>query len=507
MRIALRSSIVFLLCMRAAVAETFIVSGPADDGSPGTLRWAIERNNAMPGGHRIEIRGGGDGGAPLLIRLERVLPAIKGPVVIAGVGRIDERTEPGIEGRLPARLPAILDGSRFVDTRTTRSCPSEDGKGDGPNVRSLQKPALAVVDSGGVEITGLEIRNFCIGVMLLRSRDNFIHRNIIHDMVGAAGILVTGDAGDATGSITEGRSVDNVIERNVIYDTADGAECTRGSSRMIFRHNLFYQSSPDTVSPRSQGVECANAGNDDIQFIGNVFRGFSDGLQLNRATNVLVERNIIVGSTYGITSSGHAIIIDNTITGNRMGIGPTDAARVTISRNRIHDNGKPILALKTSAGGTTDPASKAVLGIDVGTNGTTANDLARDCKDMMPDCDAIQNHPDLSEASSEWTSGGQIVLRGSLFSRPDSPYVVEFFANRKANAAGFAEGEVFVGLLQVTTDSTGVASFALPVALTDPLGDGLERAIFTATATSASGKTSEFSPGLLLVREPPPARR
>src|SRR6185436_19627464 len=175
---------------------------------------------------------------------------------IAGTGNSEERADTGVSGRLLKVAPAVIDGSAIVDMSTTASCPSEDGKGNGPNVRSFQKPALAVVDSGGVEITGLEIRNFCIGVMLLRSRDNHIRHNIIHDMVGAAGILITGDLGDAAGGITEGRSIDNLIEQNVIYDTGDGAECTRGSSRLTFRNNLFYQSSPNTVSPRSQGVEC-----------------------------------------------------------------------------------------------------------------------------------------------------------------------------------------------------------------------------------------------------------
>jgi 3-dehydroshikimate dehydratase len=257
-----------------AGAETFRVTSAADDGSAGTLRWAIERSNAAPHSerHRIEIVADASG-KPLAIKLAGLLPPLKGPVVLAGVGKSDERSEPGISGRLPASAPAILDGSTLVDMATTASCPSEDGKGHGPNVRSFQKPALAVIDSGGVEVSGLEIRNFCIGILLLRSRDNHIHHNIIHDMVGAAGILITGDAGDAGGGVTEGRSVDNLVEYNVIYDTGDGAECTRGSSRLTFRHNLFYQSSPNTVSPRSQGVECANTGNDDIRFIGNVFRG------------------------------------------------------------------------------------------------------------------------------------------------------------------------------------------------------------------------------------------
>jgi len=486
-----------LFCAHTALAETFRVTSAADDATPGTLRWALERNNARPPRsaaiNRIEIQG------PLLVKLARVLPPIHGPVVIAGVGPAEERTEPGIRGSLPKTAAAIIDGSAMVDMSTTASCPAEDGKGDGPNVRSLQKPILAVVDSGGVEITGLEIRNACIGVMLLRSRDNRIHHNIIHDMVGAAGVLITGDAGDAAGSATAGRSIDNLVESNVIYDTGDGAECTRGSSRLTFRGNLFYQSSPDTVSPRSQGVECANTGNDDIRFIGNVFRGYSDGLQLNRATRVLVEGNTITDSTYGITASGTAIIRGNTIRGNRMGIGPAATAHVTITQNRIFDNGKPILALRTSAGGTTDPASPALLGIDVGVDGVTPNDNGDKCADKLPDCDTVQNYPVLS-ADSSWSADGKITLRGELSSRPNVPYTLEFFASEKPNAAGHAEGQFYMGTEMVTTDATGRAAFAFRPRTGDPLGDHGSRAVFTATATSTEGRTSEFSKGLPLSR-------
>ena len=380
---------------------------------------------------------------------------------------------------------------------TTASCPAETGSGSGPNVRSLQKPGLAVIDSGGVDISGLEIRNFCIGIMLLRSRDNHIHRNVIHDMVGAAGIMVTGDAGDAAGSITTGLSTNNVIEYNVVYDTGDGGECTRGSTNLTYRHNLFFQSSPNTVSPRSQGVECAGAGNDNIRFIGNVFSGYSDGLQLNQATNVLVEGNTITDSTYGITSSGTALIRDNTISGNRMGIGPTNTARVTITRNRIYDNGKPILSLSTSAGGTTNPASPALLGIDVGVNGVTPNDLGASCADGFPDCNTIQNFPVLA-SSSTWSAAG-LALRGTLASRPNATFTIDFYANHALNDAGFAEGEKYLGSLTVMTDGTGNAAFQFASG-NDPLGDGSTSAIFTATATNSSGATSEFSAGLPLAR-------
>ncbi|WP_394840427.1 right-handed parallel beta-helix repeat-containing protein [Pendulispora rubella] len=120
-----------------------------------------------------------------------------------------------------------MDGAHIVDGTTTASCPAENHAGSGPNVRSLQKPGLAVVDSGHVTVSGLEIRHFCMGVMLLRSHDNHIHHNVIHDMVGAAGIMITGDDGTAAGGSTKGLSTNNVIERNVIHDTGDGGEHAR----------------------------------------------------------------------------------------------------------------------------------------------------------------------------------------------------------------------------------------------------------------------------------------
>ena len=141
-----------------------------------------------------------------------------------------------------------------------------------------------------------------------------------------------------------------------------------------------------------------------------------------------------------------------------MGIGPSTAARATITRNAIYANGQPILSLSTSAGGTTDPASPALLGIDVGVNGPSANDTGASCGDALPDCDAVQNGPVLGNSS--WSGDGRLVLNGTFAARPNTVYRLEFFANHNRNAAGFAEGEVFVGELNVVTDAAGNAAFS-----------------------------------------------
>src|SRR5260221_6851328 len=65
-----------------AAPEVLRVTRTADDGGEGSLRWAIERNNAAPGRLRIELDPAGQ--APHVIQLASALPAIKGPVVIQG---------------------------------------------------------------------------------------------------------------------------------------------------------------------------------------------------------------------------------------------------------------------------------------------------------------------------------------------------------------------------------------------------------------------------------------
>src|SRR6516164_5496603 len=66
----------------AAIALWALATRTADDGGEGSLRWAIERNNAAPGRLRIEVDPAGQ--APYVIKLASPLPAIKGPVTIEG---------------------------------------------------------------------------------------------------------------------------------------------------------------------------------------------------------------------------------------------------------------------------------------------------------------------------------------------------------------------------------------------------------------------------------------
>jgi hypothetical protein len=175
--------------------------------------------------------------------------------------------------------------------------------------------------------------------------------------------------------------------------------------------------------------------------------------------------------------------------------------------NTVRDNGGTGVSITRDTSQNNAISANAIfdnggLGIDLAPTGVNANDLASDCADGLPDCDAgpngRQNFPVL-DASSSWSSTG-VVLNGSLASRPDQTYTLEFFASRAADPSGHGEGEVFIGSASVTTDASGNADFSASLAAADPFGDGTATGYFTATATDPAGATSEFSLALQLPR-------
>jgi len=486
----------------SAQAATFMVNKNADDGSANTLRWAIQQSNAAGGSNTILVE---PSGSAWVIMLNSPLPPIQGPAVIRGLGVRDiDYTLPlstEVQVPQPVRVPAeygrpsvVLDGSNFINTTTYASCPASPPatSGAGPNVRSLLYPAFQVVDSGNVDISGFEIRNICIGVMLLRSHDNHVHHNRIHDTLGAAAVLVTGDDGIAGGATT-GLSARNTVEYNVIYDTGDGFECTRGTTNSVYQYNIMYETR-NSVAPYSQGIECAGGGAGGISVLYNHIMGYSDGLQPNGVSGYVARGNIIEGTTYGIDPiSGTDIHIQqNVIRGNRLGIGVSNTSVETITQNRIYNNGQPLVSLTTSAGGTSNPSSPALLGIDWGPNGVTPNLPAGPCT-----ATSTQNFPVLATTTSTWVNG-ELALDGSLPACANSYYVVELFANHSLNPAGFAEGEIYLGSIGVATDASGNASFHFRRSIAGAFREGTQQAYFTATATNASGGTSEFSAPILL---------
>ena len=119
------------------------------------------------------------------------------------------------------------------------------------------------------------------------------------------------------------------------------------------------------------------------------------------------------------------------------------------------------------------------LGIDLGGDGVTPND-------KVPDLDSganrLQNKPTVASA---FVGATNTTIKGAISSRRDRTYRIELFQSD----AGDPEGRAFLGCVDVTTGSTGKATWTFKPGARLALGT-----IITATATDTVRlETSEFS--------------
>ena len=460
------------------------VTSAADDRSTATLRWAIETSNATPERERIEIDV--DGPASPVIKLERALPPIKGPVQIEGTAW--KRT-----GEYVA-----IDGSGYIPSAGPESCPGATAGQYGANVRTMTLPGLQVIDTDDVEIAGIEVRHFCIGVLINRSTRVVIRDSRIVENRGGAGVMLTGD--DGQGNPTSTTTVHNSVLRNEFIDNGDGLELTRGAAFNLIADNVFRST---TANPEpAQGIEILR-GNDNV-ISGNRFEGYSDGLQINWGDRNYIVANAFTNNTFGLNLTGIGNIVDrNIISGNRVGIAVRPAEPspiVRLTRNQIKSNGRDIR--RCEAGGSCDPMAPkgptafGVSGLEhanfVGSRGKGVSSdpatLQHMCPENAPRCQPLPNGglrpPTLTAARG---NGGAITVRGTIAAAPTRRYVVELFGNADPSSS---EAEVFLADSAVHTDPHGNGTFTIDVERPDGRqGVGS----VTATVTSTDGATSPLS--------------
>lgn len=145
---------------------------------------------------------------------------------------------------------------------------------------------------------------------------------------------------------------------------------------------------------------------------------------------------------------------------------PAAAVNIAVRRNSIYSNSS--------------------IGIElIGTFGVTPNDTG----DVDSGPNGLQNFPVLIKASPTQ-------LLGSLNSKPSQTYAAEFYQTPTCSTFGNGEGKTYLGSATLTTNASGNATFnltGLPIAVGQ---------IITATATDASGNTSEFSQCLTATNSP-----
>ncbi len=137
--------------------------------------------------------------------------------------------------------------------------------------------------------------------------------------------------------------------------------------------------------------------------------------------------------------------------------------------------------------------ANAKLAIDLGPDdGVTAND-----SQGHSGPNAWQDFPVLTSAAA---SGGGTRVQGSLRGAASSAYRLDFYASPAADPSGHGQAQYSLGVLSVTTDTTGAAAFdaVLPGAVSAGWA-------VSATATDAAGDTSELGADVAVPQGPPSA--
>lgn len=481
-----------------ALTEVLKVVSVADNGGMGTLRWALDRNNLNPGKYRIEIDLPAN--SPMVIKPGKPLPPVQGPVDIINMNWLRD-------GHYVA-----IDGSDYIKPIDPRNCPGAVPGQYGANVRTTSLPGLVLRDTHDVTLQGFEIRNFCVGVLINRARNNVIEDNRIVANHGGAGLMMTGD--DGQGNSTATTTERNKIIRNQFINNGDGMEATRGASFNLIADNLI---TTDTRNPEpSQGLEML-WGNDN-EVIHNHFQNYSDGVQLNWGNRNYIAANTFDHLSSAVTLSGTGnIVAGNRMVHNRVAVsvrpqgeagknGRFGINRITgpainrITENIMIDNGEEIK--RCFAGGSCLPGYAGAIVFNVpglehaafigNRGGGISNDPAKLEKICAIDGNAVgcektpnkdQRPPVLSQVVRQ---ADQLTISGNIKGEANTIYRLEFFSNSKAD---MNEAENYLGDEIVPVKADGQAMFTYSLSLPA----GVTIANVTSTATTEDGATSTLS--------------
>ncbi|HKU74629.1 MAG TPA: SBBP repeat-containing protein [Pyrinomonadaceae bacterium] len=218
---------------------------------------------------------------------------------------------------------------------------------------------------------------------------------------------------------------------------------------------------------------------------GNVISGNGIGIQIGTFSGAGMG-NVIQSNVIGLNALGtgplpniqEGIAISNGSSNNTIGGTENNAG------NTIAFNGARAISILNGAGNVirrNSIFSNNGLGIDLGADGVTANDI--NDPDIGPN--QRQNFPVITSVLS---SANSTTIQGTLNSLPNTTFQIDFYSNAVVSPSGNGPGAQFVGTAPANTDGNGNAT----INVTFPVGLPVGRVI-TATATDPNGNTSEFS--------------
>ncbi|MBK8293777.1 MAG: right-handed parallel beta-helix repeat-containing protein [Solirubrobacterales bacterium] len=531
----------------SARASTITVNGVTDSASDNgvcNLREAITAANtdsasgamagecaAGAGSDRIEFSIPGAG--PHIIAPTTALPQITETAVIDG------STDPG---------EIVLDGNAVAPPSNGIDISADDSVVRAMTIVRWQF-GVWIVNSDDVTVRNsylgtnengnATLGNTDAGMIVLGDSPNALIQNNALSANGQDGLRVTNELDDGariignmigtddSGAIGLGNSsngisiqhADNVEiggtgpgEGNVISNNSSSAVTTSLDANGTEILNNLIGTDVSGDLPMGNGAGVTMSGDiEDTTIDGNVISdSFFNGIQM---VSYVVEPygpsgTVITGNRIGVEKTSDdplpngfngiesLLAGDPALPGTRIGgVGPVNGLDECVGDcNVIANNNSAGVNLSNSAGiGEADRLAvlgnrivgNNMLGIDLGSNGLTSNDLGD--PDTGPN--GLQNFPQLRAVQ---TDGGQTGITGILDSTASTDFRIEVFANETADPSGYGEGQFIVDAFEVSTDGSGTAGFTRLIDV--PLAPGVTLSV-TATKLDGSGvpeSTSEF---------------
>ncbi len=234
---------------------------------------------------------------------------------------------------------------------------------------------------------------------------------------------------------------------------------------------------------------------------GNVISGNgSDGVDMVGVSDNLIQGNLIGTGADGTEALGNAAggisafygASDNTIGGLAAGA------------DNVIANSQTRPGVNIGVSDSDDCPGNAILSNSIDNNGELGINLGFSSSPTqnMPGGpfqgpNDLQNYPVLTEVYT--VTGVGTVITGTLNSEPNATFTIQLFDNPTPDPSGYGEGQTLLGTTTVTTDANGNASFTANFSVAVNAGDAI-----SATATDASGNTSEFSEDFAAVLQDAP---
>ena len=428
----------------------FIVTSSADDGSVGTLRWAIGQANIATGSPEPTI--------VFAVGCPATISLLSGELGVTSSMIIDARTQSGWKAN---------SASGYFNGNLCIHLTNASGSGvDGLHV--LPKTGAQLV------VYGMTFDNFFSAVLLEDGAGHVIAGSKFSDsglQDNFVGVNVQGTAGSSQigGSTPE---AENVFGNTPTTGFAGSAIVLGNAVGYSFVEGNLIGLASDGITnlPNGYGIFVNNSPNNTIasNYIGNsaidgIYIGGGTGSQQN-----VVQQNVIGTGYYGtsIPIGRYGVNIDSGASNNT--VGSVFLSSVTLG-NRIQNSGSADVYISPSS-----TSANYVLGNELDIDGGSS---AIDTGGASSSSVILRNS--FSFSNSQLVAG---VLNGA----PSTLYRIDFYHSGTANGAGLFAGALLPSLSALYTDGNGHCSFlvALPKASTN--------GYMSAAATGYQANTSEI---------------